>query len=137
MEHFEWSKELETGNSEIDYQHKSLVAIVNLIAALKAKDRNKEAYLNVIDQLIEYSIHHFILEEKLIAKTQGAHLQDHRAEHRIFSEKIQKFRLDVESDQSLEPEAISAFLCSWLKDHILKSDMNVFSKIVSPTDKSL
>lgn len=116
----EWNSDLEIGIPAIDEQHK---CIVNYINALKtAHHSNNDKLLNdVMRDLVDYTVSHFVFEEKLMFDAGYPLTLEHAKVHGMFTHRIQSFkdRLDSGEDIALE---LMMMLKSWLIDHIQRDD---------------
>jgi hemerythrin len=123
MEKIIWSNEFNTGDPEIDSQHKRIIDQINyLIDNLNTKDR---AYLNgeIIRNLDKYSKEHFTTEEDLLRKLNYPGLDFQVKEHNEFRSKTVKSAVKVLKGVENVPEETIQFLKDWWTNHILKIDM--------------
>jgi hemerythrin-like metal-binding protein len=125
MSFFEWREELETGVDLIDFQHRNLVNMLNNVAdAVQGDDFGKELIFEVtLDQLIEYTVHHFATEEKLMIKGDYEHIASHQKMHHALAATAVEFKKRyAEGEKDIGPDLVE-FLKTWLNDHIMKVDM--------------
>ena len=59
-----WNESLETGNELIDRQHRELIGLLD--ALTKTTDESEAGLLSLLDQLMAFTIFHFIAEEDLM-----------------------------------------------------------------------
>ena len=87
-----WTPKLETGIAIIDSQHKRLVDIINELDEARKAGRSNEVLGAMLEELVEYTFTHFRVEEKLMENHQYEQLDEHRGEHRIFTDHIEMER---------------------------------------------
>lgn len=125
MAFFEWSSKYEIGISTIDFQHQSLVNIVNnLFDVQEEKDPGvqKAVIEYTMDRLIEYTVFHFETEEELMTKVSYDHLQEHKKAHEALKAKAVEIQAKLIQGEKVLPQLLD-FLMTWLQEHILKVDM--------------
>jgi hemerythrin len=119
----EWNESLRIGVAVVDAQHRELFSRVAAFeSALERGDRRR------IDEtfafLREYALVHFACEEELMRDAAYPSLEDHRAAHLQFGERLAALVRDREAG------AASAFLelrarnwiVVWLLDHVAGTD---------------
>ncbi|SHJ89156.1 diguanylate cyclase [Malonomonas rubra DSM 5091] len=127
MDVFQWKKELETGISDVDKQHKHMVDITNQFGSLLSQNNvDFEQLEKIFDELVSYTQYHFKTEEELMA---GNHLDDrhislHKQEHEGFLQDVSSLHNDVISGKSSERNLFD-FLLNWLVYHILGTDLSM------------
>ena len=124
MQFIEWSKEYETGIYDIDQQHHSLFALVNDLHKIATETYQPEPIQEAIMALMDYVKYHFRNEEQLLEDANYRKLETHRAEHRALEAKVEFYQKSFEGDPlAFDLVDFLSFLNSWLKNHILHSDM--------------
>lgn len=121
-----WLPEYVTGVASIDDQHRNLVHLINGFGELvrDAMVPGAEAMEAVLDDLARYAERHFGEEEVLFADAgiDADSLTTHRAEHARFLAEIAQRQNEPRAAGTDACEALLAYLCHWLDDHILGSD---------------
>ncbi len=125
---FEWKKEYETGIEKIDIQHKVILKILNELYRIIVEEQQVAILDEILDELVSYTKYHFSEEERLFEQINYNNEIKHKAEHRIFFEKIQKFIERKEKGEDIVLDLVN-FLANWLIDHILVSDQGYVSFI--------
>lgn len=132
FEVFPWNKNLETGITLIDTQHKKLVALLNRLAAHLA-DRSSEIEITeIFNELVAYTDYHFKTEESIWQPNflDDPWFTEHHHTHNAFIEKVSEFK---NQDTPLPLDEVVAdvlgFLTHWLAYHILDSDKRM-AKVV-------
>lgn len=120
-----WTKELETGIPQIDEQHKWLVDLTNKLYDSTSNDRqiNSAEIGNILEQLVDYTINHFIAEETLFANLGYPETTSHVKQHNMFTHKVYSLLERHESgDDSVASIETLELLKNWLTNHIMKTD---------------
>jgi len=118
----EWNEKLATGITEIDAQHKRLVAMVNSLHEAMKIGKSRDMVAGLIGELKDYARSHFDTEEKLMERYKFPGLDPHRVEHNRFIEKILDYDLNLQEGASVPPMDVMLFLKNWLGSHILGTD---------------
>ncbi len=124
MEFVSWKSCYCVGDPTIDYQHRRLVALLNL---LHDKIHSKASAILVdkaLIELINYAEEHFRDEERLMESINYPYLAEHRAEHERLV--IEVFAFKERYDKGLvSGRDLLEFLREWLIQHILGSDLMI------------
>ncbi len=117
---FEWSDKYSVGVSEIDEEHQKLFDLSNQFLRAMNKGQGTAELTKTFDALIDYTCTHFSSEEKFFLAHNYPDAESHIDEHKKLTDKV----LDLNKNKTyIFPDNVSGFLSSWLKDHILESDM--------------
>lgn len=128
---YQWTSELETGNSLIDNQHKELIEAINKLLDACSKGKGRMEIADTLNFLNEYIIRHFRDEESL---QQRYHYPD-RVNHKQYHEAFKRSVSDIitEFNQSGANVALVAktnsVIAGWLINHIKKEDVKVAAHI--------
>jgi len=119
----EWSKDLETGVTFVDADHKILINLLNQVD--ECIDANEETTVlgSVLDALVEYTDYHFLREETMMELSGYAGIDTHKTTHRMLSTQVRAVYDNFQANpQTVSPRDVRDFLQSWLVDHIMGSD---------------
>lgn len=122
MAQIQWSKEYETGNPEVDGQHRKLVDIVNRFEAAFNVGKGRRVMQGILAELIDYTREHFTAEETIMREAGYDTLELHIAQHHQLLEKVQRFQVEHHQGKRLSRE-MDSFLNYWLLNHIQVDDM--------------
>ena len=118
-----WDDSLAVGIDEIDAQHKSIIALINELAAHK-KQPDEAAAAQALNFLRSYLHDHFELETELMLDMAYPDLEAHRQQHELFVNHVIFFEIEKEfgvvSEQMLTD--ILDFLKDWFLSHIQLQD---------------
>ena len=117
-----WNSGYSVGNEEIDTQHQKLIEIINTLHDAMRIGKGKEIIEKVLDELTNYTIFHFAIEEKLfdLHKYPGSLI--HKKNHSDLVAKVIAFKENYFNGSSLLTLDLMNFLKDWLVNHIAKSD---------------
>ncbi|HAB93038.1 MAG TPA: bacteriohemerythrin [Pseudomonas sp.] len=117
-----WGEHLEIGIAEIDEQHRWLVDTTNSLHALLSTGDAQAAELGaILEQLMDYTMNHFIVEEEIFDRLGYPESDAHKAQHNIFCEKVMDLLTRHDMGETVGVEALN-LLKSWLTNHIVKVD---------------
>lgn len=117
-----WTNELEIGIAEIDEQHQWLVDLTNqLHTTMSQSEQNRERIGEVLEQLIDYTMNHFIVEEELFARLGYPETEAHKKQHDAFCKRVMGLLERHDSGETVGAEALD-LLKNWLINHITKVD---------------
>jgi diguanylate cyclase (GGDEF)-like protein/hemerythrin-like metal-binding protein len=129
---FQWSPSFLTGLSDVDDQHRQLVALINELGALLASGDSVDStqVAQALTALREYGSTHFREEEALMVQAglDPRHTAFHQGEHRSFVEEILVMSgMATNSAAGSCPVQLSVkrevgYLVNWLAYHILGVD---------------
>jgi len=123
MEPIVWTEGFSVGVSEMDNQHKKIIAMINTLIKEPKATTNSITVSDLLSDMIQYTQEHFQNEEALMAE-HGYPLKDQQSEqHRTFIKKTVDFCSAVEAGVDIVPQAMLDYLKNWLVHHILEQDM--------------
>lgn len=130
---FTWSKELETGNAQIDAEHKNLIQASNNLLAACANGQGRAELNKTMDFLQEYTKTHFSHEEALQLKFKYPDYANHKKLHQSFIRTVADVstRLKAEGPTVQLVGEINRMLGGWLINHIKREDVKVAKHIQS------
>ena len=127
----QWTEQFETGQAEIDSQHKTLIDYINRLEEMSHTtnpDRAEaEFLLNLVDFVETYTDVHFKHEEGCMVKHRCPSYQDNKDAHSQFLQFFRKFKHRFESE-GCRPEVLKElhdFCANWIEGHILQIDMQL------------
>ncbi len=124
METFQWNNAYNTNIPEVDEQHKYLVCLIQeLYFKVKKQDFHTKTS-EILNELRDYSIQHFSLEETSFFEMDEEYVINHKKQHSIFIEKINDLIQTYESNAFFDIEVLN-FLRNWLMNHIMVVDKKI------------
>ncbi|MGI9132959.1 MAG: bacteriohemerythrin, partial [Rhodoferax sp.] len=76
-----WTQSLETGNPDIDNDHRNLIAKIDTMLDAIAKGRTNDALADTVEELIRYTHEHFAREEAEMQRIGYCDMPLHVKEH--------------------------------------------------------
>ncbi len=125
----EWTSALDLGIAEIDSQHQKLVGIINRLNDAMRKGDSRSAVSPLVDELVDYTRHHFDFEEKYFDQRGYGGSAGHKETHRRFVAEIEGFRTRINEGAPGVGVALMHLLREWLVKHILSADRKYADEI--------
>lgn len=128
---FVWSKDLETGNAQIDNEHKQLIQASNRLLEACAAGKGRSELANTVDFLTQYTKTHFSHEEALQVRYRYPDYANHKRYHETFIKIVENLssRLKTEGPTVQLVAEINKQLAGWLINHIKTEDAKVAKHI--------
>jgi methyl-accepting chemotaxis protein len=120
---FFWNKKFFTDITEIDYQHYKIVNYVNDLYRQHLEKASPTKMLDTLKELANITTIHFANEEKYMKQYSFPKFNEHYDKHKKILEQVGDFIGMLENGTAHIDEGFIDFLNEWLKDHILKEDM--------------
>ena len=117
-----WTEQLEVGVDKIDEQHRWLVNTTNTLhALLRSGEAPAEKVGAILEQLMDYSMNHFIVEEEILQRLGHPESEAHKAQHNLFCEQVMDLLTRHDLGETVGLDALN-LLKNWLTNHIVKVD---------------
>ena len=126
MDFIEFGYEYLVDVPEIDEQHKELVGrLNNAIKHCTGKKNDEERfYYDTIGSAITFLKNHFLVEEKILCKTDYENIDNHKSDHRKIMDEIVKMTEDIEKKIiELNLFYVTAFIKERVMKHIKVYDL--------------
>ncbi len=118
----EWNDKYSVNISLIDEQHKKLFEIINkAIIATKHSKVTKDV-LGILDEMTEYALKHFEIEERYMKEFNFPEYLTHRKEHIDFTNNTIDYKNKVVGGDFQIINEILEYLKQWLVNHIQVTD---------------
>ena len=133
-----WSKEYETGDLNVDREHREIFRLVQQVIDTKALI-DKDAKIKIaLGFLSEYTVTHFANEEKIMIESDYPHYAEHKKIHDGFIKDVVVFvtRFKKEGASDAIYETIHQFIIRWLKEHITGEDKKMADYYIRWTQQS-
>ena len=137
MHRFEFEPELETGNADIDLQHRTLFAMANEVLYSVELDKNPSRFRRAVSSLVAYLEYHFASEE-LAMRQRG---YNSRRFHSAFHDHIRREAKEVADranhEENLDEIKSSIFflLEDWVVYHVKDADRQLANFLFEQTPK--
>ena len=120
MSYMVWDSTFDVGVPVIDSQHRRIVDYINQLHRA-TEGRDKAAVVDVLEQLVEYTVAHFGFEEAMQEQGGYPHREAHKKSHESFARKIHGYQERCESGEDVADKLLEE-LRQWLINHIQKED---------------
>jgi len=132
----EWKDSYKTNIIEVDTQHQRLFTLMEELDSLYHAHKgslikNLSSIRKAVSELEQYTISHFLIEERIIEENNYRDLENHKLQHDKFTDKILEFKEKInnhtENDEATLDENLDhilKFLGTWLTNHIMIKDMD-------------
>jgi hemerythrin-like metal-binding protein len=128
-----WSKELETGNKDIDSQHKQIFRLTSNLTAACIRGEGFFMLEETLDFLAAYTIRHFADEEELQRQCGFPEYAEHKKQHEDFTKTVAglvaEFKTNGSSVELLDK--VNSLIVRWLIQHIKQEDFKISAYINS------
>jgi len=131
--HYEWDETLETGNAEIDAQHKQLIAALNDLVDAREQGKGPQEIMRTLDFLSSYVVRHFNDEEAIQKKYDYPDYYRHRIYHDEFKKTVQNLVREINEKGPREELVLKTIntVAGWLINHIKGDDFKLAAYITS------
>ena len=116
----DWSAALSVGDPRIDAEHRELLELVNLIAR-EVAERPGGAPMTLVNRLVSASRDHFQHEEERLQARGYPDLEQHRAEHAQYMERM-VLLVGLCRRGEMTPRVVE-LLAEWFVEHLFSHDM--------------
>ncbi|MCL2356203.1 MAG: hemerythrin family protein [Defluviitaleaceae bacterium] len=119
-----WSEKYETGNKQVDDEHKQLFSLVQKVIDQSFNTRI-EKIETAINFLAEYTVAHFKHEEELMDESGYPGTVVHKKQHSDFLTEVVKMKDKIlrEGDCLDNSLLINKTVSKWLTGHVIGSDL--------------
>src|SRR5262249_6746095 len=124
-----WDVSYSVKVGQCDEDHKKLFSILNSIHDAMKTGKGREVIQQVVKDLADYTKHHFSQEELLLSRTNYPNLAPHKAQHKIFIQRVEDFRAALKVGDMSQSIAVTEFLKDWLANHIKQTDRQYSSHL--------
>lgn len=122
-----WGPNIMIGIKRVDDQHKVLVKMINdLHKAMKGR-QGQTALDRIMGELVDYTVMHFGMEEKIFAQYGYEEERQHKAIHKKLVAQVVDYQKKLKTGDPTLSIDLMAFLRTWLTDHIKGIDTKYVS----------
>lgn len=128
---YQWTKDLETGNTTIDGQHRQLIDAINCLLDACSKGQGRGEIETTMKFLSDYVARHFSDEEALQVRYRYPDYTNHKKYHEGFKQVVAGIAAEFRTNgASISLVAkINSSIAGWLMNHIKKEDVKVAAHI--------
>jgi len=122
MSFIEWDNVAKVNVSQIDTQHKKLVDLVNELYDAMTVGKGASTIGHTLDELIDYTKHHFALEESYMKSHNYPQYNSHKQMHDELTKQVVDLQEKFKSGHTTISVPTLNFLTNWLTNHIAQID---------------
>lgn len=123
---FDWAPDMETGDNDIDTQHKQLFKIgrdLEQLIRIQCIGVTDKQLLDIVCELRDYTGYHFYEEERMMQEMNYAHIAEHKKFHKKCSDYVMKLNLPKIKEEPLKQlKLIKDEVQDWIMIHVLSED---------------
>ena len=125
MAKLQWNDSLSIGVELIDEQHKTWIEHYNALAAAVGASQGPREIAETLNFLVDYTAFHFATEERHMAASDYAGLDEHQAKHEELRAALRRLVDDFQEEGATHilADFLQTFLGNWLVDHIRDVDV--------------
>lgn len=123
-----WDESFSVYDEELDRQHRRLIEIYNKLYGSLISDNVDEMNakkLETLNQLLDYTVNHFELEEQFMESTNYPELAEHRKLHLELADKIRALHRDLKANKTVLSTSLMKLLRDWIVSHIGHEDKKI------------
>lgn len=117
-----WKPEYSVNIPALDSHHQKLFHILNTVYENVMTSPELDRILPKVDELLEFTSHHFSTEEQYMREQGFPDIDDHIAKHSAFTHTIDALRTRYNDNDLEVSRDLIILLGDWLLRHVLKED---------------
>ena len=126
----EWKREYETGNAEIDHEHRQMIERLNRFFALVGEDAPTSQIIEELGDIYAWISAHFALEENIMRTRNYDHYQNHKDDHERLLDDIRDIMDDCQSGKfNRFDDTIRQRMEDWFVGHFKSKDSRLHRMI--------
>ena len=119
----EWRDEFKVGVASVDYEHETMIALLNELHAKLELDADKDTVMRFLGEVFAKISAHFALEERTMRERGYDQYADHKADHERLLDEIRDIMDRYETGADLDyEETLAAQLRDWFTLHFKTKD---------------
>jgi len=117
-----WNDKYSVDISLIDKQHKKLFELISKAEIVEKLNNNPKNVLAILDQMTEYVLEHFEIEERYMKEFNFSGYQSHKNEHIDFTNTTLDYKNRAIGGEFQVTGEILEYLKQWIVNHIQVTD---------------
>ena len=117
-----WHDNYNINVASIDEQHRQMLGIALELHAAVSEQLGKDALLEILDRLMEFSRTHFAFEEALMVEHDYPGLKSHQEEHANLMRQLEVFRQSLENGRLFQLVPVADIADDWVLAHVDGAD---------------
>jgi hemerythrin len=129
LRYVRWHSGFETGDHEVDEQHRALHFMVNDLNARALLGEDTGTAASALERILRHTESHFESEEALMERSAYPRAREHAASHRTFSNNIAGLLEAQRAGSGPSVEEVAKFLDIWFDTHLRDEDMRLIDHV--------
>ena len=125
----EWKDQYSLGVSEIDYEHRELIELINDLYARLQRADSDTVVADFLGEIYARIAAHFALEEKVMRDNDYDEYAEHKDDHERLLDDIRDLMDDYEDGVYVDVERFGDRLDDWFGEHFRTRDARLHKKI--------
>ncbi len=126
----EWRDEFNTGVSEVDHEHKEIVALINELHEAMGEDASQDEIGRFLGDVFAKISSHFALEETVMRKHNYDEYEDHKNDHEKLLDDLRDIMDDAEEGVGKNYKAaLAESVRDWFVNHFKTKDARLHKKL--------
>lgn len=125
MAFIEFSSKNVIGVPKVDDQHRNLFDILNSLHSATVEGQEQGTLVDILNQLIGYTVDHFQTEEELMVRYGYPELPRHKDEHDRLTAQAVALQEQFRAGSATISFELLEFLHDWLMEHTMGTDMEM------------
>ncbi|RDY22979.1 hemerythrin [Romboutsia maritimum] len=132
---YNWSNDLQTGNMQIDTEHKELIKAINNLLEACSTGKGRAEIEKTVNFLSSYTKTHFAHEEVLQKKYNYPDYNNHKKYHQSFIDTVESIREKILANgpSIVLVGEVNSKVGNWIINHIKREDVKVAAHIRNNT----
>lgn len=136
MTYATWDPAMETGDAQVDEEHRAMYDLVNEMHRRVETGDDAEFVAEALARVLEYARIHFDHEEALMARIGYPDLEAHRELHREFAAEAERLAMEELAGVNFSAHGWVGFMADWLEKHIETEDRRIGEYVRRTRDAS-
>lgn len=129
MRYARWNESLETGDPEVDGQHRALYDLVNDLNVSALLGVGHDGEREALQRILGYTTRHFVSEEALMRRFAYPGVGEHSAVHTDFTGAARGLVAEHASGKGPNIRELAEFMEHWLELHIASFDQPMVAHV--------
>jgi hemerythrin len=129
MKYLRWSEDFSIGVDSVDYEHQTLMEMINTIYAELENRRDIAEVKQTLGEVHARISAHFALEERIMCQASYEEFAAHKDDHEDLLDQIRTLMDAIEYDPEPALDMLSEQLADWFSRHFATFDARLHSRL--------
>lgn len=136
MKYLQWSEEFSIGVDSVDYEHKILMDMINMIYSELEDRRDIEEIKQTMSEIHTEISAHFALEERFMREAGYDEFSAHKNDHEELLDQIRTMMDAIQDGPEQALDKLSDQLADWFNNHFVSFDARLHNRLCGTDKKS-